>query len=86
MNSDQAFKWRHFQADVILLLVRWYLRYPMSYRDLAEMMRDRGLAVDHTILNRWVIRYSAEIDQRSRAHLKHTNDSWRVDETYSPGK
>ncbi len=82
MSQDNPFKWRHFQPDVILLCVRWYLRYPISYRDLEEMMRDRGLKVDHTTLNRWVIRYSPEIDERSRPHLKLTNDSWRVDETY----
>lgn len=82
MNQDHPFKWRHFQPDVILLCVRWYLRYPISYRDLEEMMRDRSLEVDHTTLNRWVIRYSPAIDQRSRPHLKFTNDSWRVDETY----
>jgi len=82
MNQDNPFKWRHFQPDVILLCVRWYLRYPISYRDLEEMMLDRGLKADHTTLNRWVIRYSPEIDQRSRPHLKLTNDSWRVDETY----
>jgi len=82
MSSETPFKWRHFQSGVILLCVRWYLRYPISYRDLEEMMRDRGLEVDHTTLNRWVIRYSPEIDQRSRPHLKLTNDSWRVDETY----
>jgi len=82
MNPDNPFKWRHFQADVILLCVRWYLRYPISYRDLEEMMIDRGLKVDHTTLNRWVIRYSPQINQRSRPFLKLTNDSWRVDETY----
>jgi len=56
MSSETPFKWRHFQPDVILLCVRWYLRYPISYRDLEEMMQDRGLEVDHTTLNRWVIR------------------------------
>jgi len=78
MSQDNPFKWRHFQLGVILLCVRWYLRYPISYRDLEEMMRDRGLAVDHTTLNRWVICYSPEIAQRSRPHLKLTNGPWRV--------
>jgi len=82
MSKDNPFKWRHFQPDVILLCVRWYLRYPISYRNLEEMMQDRGLKADHTTLNRWVVRYSPEVDKRSRPHLKLTNDSWRVDETY----
>jgi len=79
---DNAFKWRHFQPEVILLCVRWYLRYALSYRDLTEMMTERGLSVAHTTIFRWVQRYAPEIDRRSRPHLKPTNDSWRVDETY----
>ena len=54
MNTSTPFKWRHFQADIILLCVRWYLRYPLSYRDLEEMMLERGLHVDHTTIYRWV--------------------------------
>jgi len=80
--SSQPFKWRHFQSDIILLNVRWYLRYSLSYRDLAEMMLERGVKVDHTTIYRWVQAYSPELDKRCRCHLKPTNDSWRVDETY----
>jgi IS6 family transposase len=76
------FKWRHYESSVILLCVRWYLRYALSYRDLAEMMTERGLSVDHTTIYRWVQEYAPEIDKRSRPHLKKSNDSWRVDETY----
>ena len=79
---DNPFKWRHCQPEIILLCVRWYLRYALSYRDLGEMMVERGLALDHTTIFRWVQRYAPEIDRRSRPHLKLTNDSWRVDETY----
>ena len=82
MISKSPFKWRHFQAEIILLNVRWYLRYPLSYRNLEEMMMERGLSVDHTTIYRWVMAYSPEINQRSRKHLKSTNDSWKVDETY----
>ena len=82
MVSTQPFKWRHFPAEIILLNVRWYCRYPLSYRNLEEMMRERGLNVDHSTINRWVLHYGPEIDQRCRPHLKPTNDSWRVDETY----
>ena len=82
MDTSTPFKWRHFQADIILLCVRWYLRYSLSYRDLEEMMLERGLHVDHTTIYRWVQRYAPELEKRSRPHLKATNDSWRVDETY----
>ena len=66
----------------MLLCVRWYLRYSLSYRDLEEMMRERGLQVDHTTIYRWVQCYAPELDKRCRPHLKACNDSWRVDETY----
>ncbi len=82
MVSSQPFKWRHFQAEIILLNVRWYCRYPLSYRNLEEMMAERGLNVDHSTINRWVLHYAPELDRRCRPHLKPTNDSWRVDETY----
>ena len=82
MNSNEPFKWRHFQKDVILLNVRWYLKYPLSYRNLEEIMLERGLKVDHSTIGRWVLTYSPEIDKRTRHHLKLTNDSWKVDETY----
>ena len=82
MVSSQPFKWRHFQAEIILLNVRWYCRYPLSYRNLEEMMLERGLKVDHSTINRWVLDYAPELDRRCRPHLKPTNDSWRVDETY----
>jgi len=76
------FKWRHFQAEIILLCVRWYLRYPLSYRDLEEMMRERGLRIDHTTIYRWVQHYAPELEKRCHPHLKVTTDSWRVDEKY----
>ena len=50
MNTSTSFKWRHFQAEIILLCVRWYRRYPLSYRDLQEIMLERGLHVDHTTI------------------------------------
>src|SRR6266480_4621420 len=82
MSNPSPFKWRHFESEIILLCVRWYLRYALSYRDLEEMMRERGLAVDHTTIYRWVQRYAPELEKRCRPHLKACNDSWRVDETY----
>jgi transposase, IS6 family len=82
MNQPNPFKWRHFEAEIILLCVRWSLRYALSYRDLEEMMRERGLQVDHSTIYRWVQHYAPELEKRSRPHLKATTDSWRVDETY----
>ena len=79
---DNAFKWRHYEGEIILQSVRWYLRYALSYRDLEEILVERGLSVDHTTIFRWVQAYAPEIDRRVRPHLKPTNDSWRVDETY----
>ena len=82
MVEQHPIKWRHFEAEIILLCVRWYLRYALSYRDLEEMMLERGLHVDHTTIYRWVQHYAPELEKRSRPHLKACNDSWRVDETY----
>ena len=82
MSARSVFKWRHFVPEVILLNVRWYCRYALSYRDLEEMMLERGIKVDHSTINRWVLKYAPELDKRLRPHLQLTNDSWRVDETY----
>lgn len=81
MSQPSPFKWRHFQAETILLCVRWYLRSSLSYRDLEEMLAERGLVLDHTTIYRWVQRYAPELEKRCRPQLKTTTDSWRVDET-----
>ena len=82
MNPNSPFKWRHFLPEIILLNVRWYLRYPLSYRNLEEMMAERGLSLVHTTIYRWVVAYGPQINKRCRKHLRPTNDSWKVDETY----
>ncbi len=82
MNSKQPFKWKHFQGEIILLCVRWYLKYALSYRNLSEIMLERVLSVDHTTIYRWVMIYAPQIEEKARYHLKSTNDSMRVDETY----
>jgi len=64
------------------LYVRWYLKYPVSYRNLKEMMAERGVKVDHTTIMRWVHQYSPEIEKKVRRPLRPTNDSWKIDETY----
>ncbi|MEX0136694.1 IS6 family transposase [Bacillus nitratireducens] len=82
MEKENIFKWKHYQPDIILLTVRWYLRYNLSFRDLVEMMEERSLSVAHTTIMQWVHQYGPEFDKRIRRHLKQTNSSWRVDETY----
>jgi DDE domain len=76
------FKWRQFEPEVILLAIGWYLRFSLSYRDVEELLAERGLSVDHVTVWRWVQRYAPELERRLRRNLKPTNDSWRVDETY----
>jgi len=76
------FKWKHYEGEIILLNVRWHLKYSLSYRNLKEMMIERGVKVYHTTIMRWVHQYSPEIEKKIRRHLRPTNDSWRVDETY----
>ncbi len=78
-----SFKWRHFQKDSILLVVRWYLSYSLSYRDIEEMMLDRGISVDHFTINRCVIHYSPQLENEFRKnHKRKFGDSWRINETY----
>src|SRR3954465_8544471 len=86
MERQNVFKWKHDQPDIIMLTVRWYLRYNLSFRDLVEMMKKRGFTCAHTTIMRWVHQYGPELDNRIRRHLKQTNESWRVDETYIKGK
>src|SRR6202050_5509697 len=76
------FRGRHFRSEVIVLCVRWYLRYPLSYRDLEEMMAERFLSIDHSTIARWVLHYAPILNQRIRREMRRPNRSWRVDETY----
>ncbi|MDP9177627.1 MAG: DDE-type integrase/transposase/recombinase [Gemmatimonadota bacterium] len=85
-RNTNPFKWRHFEPEIILLCVRWYCRYQLSYRDLAEMMRERGLSVHHSTLFRWVQAFAPEINKRIRPYLKMSGTSDRVDETYISAK
>jgi transposase, IS6 family len=75
------FKWRQFEPEVILLAVGWY-RFSLFYREVEELLAERGLHADHVTVWRWVQRYAPEIQRRLRPQLRPTNDSWRVDETY----
>ncbi|WP_378956279.1 IS6 family transposase [Pelosinus sp. sgz500959] len=80
--SQHLFKGKHFESEIIMLCIRWYLKYPLSYRMLVEMMQERGLNLTHTTIMRWVHQYSPIISEKIRKHLQPTNDSWRMDETY----
>src|SRR6266481_5759208 len=82
MDRGDGFKGRQFTAEVILWAVRWYLMFPISYRDLELMLLDRGVEVDHTTIFRWIQAYAEELEKRIRPHLRMSNGSWRVDETY----
>ena len=77
------FKGRHFEGEIVLWAVRWYCRYGVSYRDLKQMMGERGVSVDHSTIYRWVQKYAPEIERRLRWQWRQPRStSWRVDETY----
>jgi IS6 family transposase len=80
--EGKGFKGRQFMGETILWAVRWYLMFPVSYRDLELMLQDRGVAVDHSTIFRWIQAYAAELEKRIRLHLRLTNGSWRVDDTF----
>lgn len=83
MENEISFTSRQFQKDVILLLVRWYLSYSLSYRNIEEMMLERGIQVDHSTINRWVIHYSPLLEDKFRKKFKRgVGVSWRMDEKY----
>ena len=77
-HTSSDFKWRHYQGEAILLCVRWYLRYRVSYRDLEEMMKERGLNADHTTIYRWVQHYAPEIQKRASYFLGSVANNDRV--------
>ncbi len=80
------FKGRHFDRSVILLCVRWYLAYNLSLRNLAEMMAERGISVDHATIHRWVIHYSPELLERFNSRKRAVTGKWHIDETYIKGR
>jgi len=76
------FKGAHYPSEVILYSVFFYVRYGVSYRDLEEIMAERGVSVDHSTLNRWIVRYSPRIAEEARKRKQPIAGSWRMDETY----
>ena len=81
-SLDKLFDGRHFDREIILLCVRWYLRYKLSLRDLVEMMAERGVSLAHTTILRWVQRYTPEFVKRWNRFSTPTGRSWHADETY----
>lgn len=82
LSVDELFKGRHFEREIIILCVRWYLRYKLSFRDLVEMMAECSLSLAHTTIMRWVRRYVPEFEKRWNRFARPVGGSWRVDETY----
>ena len=81
-SAQDLFKGRHFDREIIILCVRWYLTFKLSSRDLVQMMAERGIALSHTNILRWVQRYVPEFEKRWNRYARPVGDSWRVDETY----
>jgi transposase-like protein len=81
-SAQELFKGRHFDREIIVLCVRWYLAFKLSSRDLVQMMAERGIELAHTTILRWVQRYVPDFEKRWSRYALPVGDSWRVDETY----
>ncbi len=77
-----SFKGKQFLKSIILMAVRWYLAYSLSYRDIEELLSERGLRIDHATVNRWVIEYSPQLFDKFKTKKKSVGNSWYMDETY----
>src|SRR5260370_31313211 len=82
INPDNQFKGRQHPGELIILCVRLYLRYPLSYENVAELVAERGVQVDASCIWRWVQAYAPELNKRHRPYLKPVNKSYRIDATY----
>ena len=79
---EELFRGRHFNQEIIVLCIRWYLSYKLSPRDLVAMMAERGIALAHTTILRWVQHYTPEFEKRWKRYVRPVGGSWRCDETY----
>ena len=79
---EELFKGRHFDQEIVVLCVRWYLSFKLSYRDLVAMMAERGIDLAHTTILRWVQHYTPEFEKRWKRFARPVGGSWRMDETY----
>ena len=79
---EELFRGRHFDREIIVLCIRWYLSFKLSYRDLVTMMGERGISLAHTTILRWVQHYTPEVEKRWQRYARPVGGSWRCDETY----
>ena len=79
---EELFAGRHFDAEIVVLCVRWYLSFKLSYRDLVSMMSERSIGLAHTTILRWVQHYTPEFEKRWKRYARPVGGSWRMDETY----
>ena len=79
---EDLFKGRHFDREIVVLCVRWYLSFKLSFRDLVVMMSERGIGMAHTTILRWVQHYTPEFEKRWKRFARAVGGSWRMDETY----
>ena len=79
---EDLFKGRHFDREIVVLCVRWYLSFKLSFRDLVAMMSERGIGMAHTTILRWVQQYTPEFEKRWKRFARGVGGSWRMDETY----
>ena len=77
-----SFKGAHFPPDIILMGVRWYVAYPLSYRHVEELLEERGVPIDHATIQRWVVKYSPLLEEAFHRRKRSVWVSWRMDETY----
>lgn len=77
-----SFKGAHFPRDIILMGVRWFVAYPLSYRHVEALMEERGVSVDHVTIERWVVKYSPQLEEAFHRRKRPVRVSWRIDETY----
>src|SRR6202140_5444290 len=82
VQVEELFKGRHFDREIVVLCVRWYLSFKLSYRDLVAMMIERGISLAHTTIMRWVLHYTPEFEKRWNRYARSVGGSWRCDETY----
>jgi len=79
---EELFKGRHFDQEIVILCVRWYLSFKLSFRNLVAMMGERGIGLAHTTILRWVQHYTPEFEKRWNRYARNVGGSWRCDETY----
>jgi IS6 family transposase len=85
MRRTSPFKHHRFPREIILCAVRWYLRYPLSYQDVVDLLAERGIVIDRSTVYRWVQKFGPELTKRTEKHLRRASVDWHVDETALSG-